>query len=57
MRELTITLIDFISLDQGKVFSKVPDQEYYVVVDETQNCELDNNKVGKLIACRTAFKP
>lgn len=58
MAELTIFLIDFISLYQGNAFRRIPGKESHdIIVDETEDCELGVNKGGKFIGHGiTAFK-
>lgn len=52
MTKLNVFLIDIIILDQGNAFSKVSDKEARgIIVDEPENCELDDNKADKFIAC------
>lgn len=41
-------MIDFLSLHQGNAFSKL--ECHGIIVDETENCELDDNKLGKFTA-------
>ena len=47
-------MIEFLSLHQGNVFSRVKEshdkESHDITVDETENCELDDNKIDKFTA-------